>query len=483
MRVRTKAKGGWVNHNQTMARDSKAPWIKKGLVRLCVSAAAVAGFLALSGPALAGSAYMSEIWDGQMMRGYVIYQARPSELNEVTISMPSSTKLVIRDQGIAIEAWWGWPGSYGCWNPEISEQGGAFPATCEHPNGISLLKVWLGDRSDRLTIDASVASSVTTNVYGEAGNDVLTGGPSADWFSGGDGDDELDTRGGSTKDTVHCGDGIDWVFVDPNDVRGSGCETESFGGVLTSGPAVASWALDQRLVVLWRDAGNYLWSKWYIDGYGWYGDTSLGQFTSDPAALDWDWGFDLFWRGTGNDLRSTSRIGSPSLGGYLTSDPAVASWGEGRLDVFVRGSGNFLYQKFYDGGAWSGWVAFYDGELTSDPAAVSWGWGRIDVFWRGTDFTLRHKFFDGVAWSAVESLGGYLTSGPAVASRGPDKLDVFVRGTDNALYRLSYDGEWSGWVRLGGRLTSDPAAVSWGDGRIDVFMRGPDYDLYHLWLP
>lgn len=170
--------------------------------------------------------------------------------------------------------------------------------------------------------------------------------------------------------------------------------------------------------------------------------------------------------------------GWESLGGVLTSGPGVCSWASGRLDVFVRGTDNALWHKWYSGG-WSGWESL-GGVITSDPAAVSWSNGRIDVFARGTDNRLWHKWYQG-GWSGWESLGGVLTSGPAVCSWANGRLDVFVRGTDNALWHKWYQGGWSGWESLGGVLTSDPAAVSWSNGRIDVFVRGTDNALWHKW--
>ncbi|MFD9903568.1 hypothetical protein [Streptomyces sp. NPDC059063] len=171
-------------------------------------------------------------------------------------------------------------------------------------------------------------------------------------------------------------------------------------------------------------------------------------------------------------------LGWESLGGALTSGPAVSSWAGGRLDTFVRGTDSALWHKWYDHG-WSGWESL-GGVLTSEPAAVSWGNGRIDVFVRGTDSALWHKWYD-KGWSGWESLGGVLTSAPAVASWRGGRLDVFVRGTDAALWHKWYDGGWSGWESLGGTLNSAPAAVSWADGRIDVFGSGSDSALWHKW--
>jgi hypothetical protein len=61
------------------------------------------------------------------------------------------------------------------------------------------------------------------------------------------------------------------------------------------------------------------------------------------------------------------------------------------LDVFVRGGDNALWHKWFQNG-WSGWESL-GGYLTSSPAAASWSYGRIDVFVRGGDNALWHKCF------------------------------------------------------------------------------------------
>jgi hypothetical protein len=86
--------------------------------------------------------------------------------------------------------------------------------------------------------------------------------------------------------------------------------------------------------------------------------------------------------------------GTESLGGALTSDPTVSSWGANRLDVFARGTDNALWHKWWDGSAWRGWESL-GGVLTSGPGAVSWGPNRIDVFVRGTDNAIWHKWWNG----------------------------------------------------------------------------------------
>ncbi len=169
-----------------------------------------------------------------------------------------------------------------------------------------------------------------------------------------------------------------------------------------------------------------------------------------------------------------------SLGGVITASPAVASWGPGRLDVFVRGQDNALWQVTWNGASWSGWTGL-GGVLAAAPAAVSWGPNRIDVFVRGVDNALWHRAFASGTWLGWEYLGGILTEAPAVSSWGSNRLDVFVRGTDSGLWHLAWDGvAWRGWEGLGGVLTAAPGAVSWGQNRIDVFVRGSDTALWRL---
>jgi hypothetical protein len=162
---------------------------------------------------------------------------------------------------------------------------------------------------------------------------------------------------------------------------------------------------------------------------------------------------------------------------------AVASWGPGRLDIFVQGGNHVLYHRWStnSGASFSGWESLGapPGGLASSPAAVSWGPNRIDVFGRGSDSALWHRWWDGVAWRGWERLGGVLLSAPTVASWSANRLDVFFIGTQHALYHLAWNGVWHPFEWLGGYGLQDPGAVSWGPGRIDLFTLGVNNLLYH----
>ena len=155
-----------------------------------------------------------------------------------------------------------------------------------------------------------------------------------------------------------------------------------------------------------------------------------------------------------------------SLGGTLTSAPAVTSWAPGRLDVFARGGAGTLRHRYYvSGSGWSTWRG-HGGTLTSSPTATTWGSGRIDVFARGIGNTLTHSYYvRGNGWSSWRTRGNGVTSQPAAAAPGVGLLDVFARRSGVAMWQIRYargDG-WSGWSSLGDAFASGPSATVTGD--------------------
>jgi len=258
-----------------------------------------------------------------------------------------------------------------------------------------------------------------------------------------------------------------------------------------TGPAVGSFG-GGRLDLFYRSSRDgSLAHQSYAPGplATWTAAQSLGgTLTSQPAVASWAPGrYDVFARGTGNAVwhkwfSGGQWSGWESLGGVASSPPAVASWGAGRLDLFVRGTDNRLYWKHYAASSgWSGWSSL-GGNLTTGPAAASWGPGRLDVFVRGTNHTVFHKWYSGGRWSGWEPLGGAGTGEPAAASSGPGKLDLFGRGTDNTLQARNFGvtgAGWSAWTSLGGTLISSPGAAVPDAGVVTVFARGTDGRYYY----
>jgi uncharacterized repeat protein (TIGR02543 family) len=179
---------------------------------------------------------------------------------------------------------------------------------------------------------------------------------------------------------------------------------------------------------------------------------------------------------------SFTMVGFEKVGGVFTGSPAVCSWGNGRLDVFVRGTNSHLMHRWYSNG-WSNWEDL-GGELAaeSSPAAVSWGPERIDVFVRGMDNELWRRSYSSGSWGDFSKIGGGTFNGsPTVCSWGAFRLDFFVRNSVGALvYKWIDYGSAGDWKNLGGVLASgsSPAAEARASGRLDVLGRGQDNELW-----
>lgn len=171
-----------------------------------------------------------------------------------------------------------------------------------------------------------------------------------------------------------------------------------------------------------------------------------------------------------------------NLGGGTTVEPAISSWGAGRLDLFERATDNVLYHRAYNATQWLGWESL-GGNLASGPSAASWGTNRIDVVARaaGTN-NINHQWFQS-GWGGPDVLGTTIDV-PAISSWGTNRLDLFERAADNNLYHRAWNGfEWMGWEKIGEGLASGPDAVSWGPGRIDVVAEKTNHSVGHwYWI-
>lgn len=166
--------------------------------------------------------------------------------------------------------------------------------------------------------------------------------------------------------------------------------------------------------------------------------------------------------------------------------PAVVSWAQGQLHVFMRGKSpdvNVYHGKFTT--FWQ-WV-----QLPAAPpsapgenslAAVSWGPDRIDLFATGADKRVFHYAWNGskwdIAWDAVPG-DGRTDTAPAAASWKKDQMDAFIRADNNQLVNLNFENMpgkgWKGGRNTGGHmkpLTGSPAAAASALNRIDCFSLG-----------
>ncbi len=229
-----------------------------------------------------------------------------------------------------------------------------------------------------------------------------------------------------------------------------------------------------------------------------------GVLTSAPATVHQpSFGHATFVVGTDGQLYwSTDRgIGWTPLGappGGVVGDPAAASWADGRIDIFVRGADNKLWQIWTPCGgcAWNGWLqpVGADGTLASSPTVTSWGEGRLDLFVLGTTGQIYQRFFSETSWDgAWLPMGspppGAFSDRPAAASPVPGQVLLFDRGLDNRLWEKLWTGTaWSVWFQPPGTetgvLSSAPTAAPWDSGPpgapvlLTVFVRGTDGHLY-----
>ena len=240
-------------------------------------------------------------------------------------------------------------------------------------------------------------------------------------------------------------------------------------------------------------AGQERWDTWFNTTLNctrelyWDDTTSLGfkydLVNSDNLRgvgiwnLNYGGGAPELWA----ELKAKFAMPWTSLGGALLGGPDAASWGAGRLDIFVRGQDNAVWHRAWNGSSWGSWESV-GGVATSSPGATSPATNRVDVFVRGQDKALWHRYWNGTSWTAWETMGGVLSSGPDATANAQGRMDVFVRGQDNAVWGRFWNGtSWLPWDSLGGSVTSDPGAV-WSGTSLFVFARGVDNATwYRIW--
>jgi hypothetical protein len=216
------------------------------------------------------------------------------------------------------------------------------------------------------------------------------------------------------------------------------------------------------------------------------------------------------------------------LGGNISGDPDISSWGANRLDVFGRAADGSYAHTGWTGSSWTPWenlggagaivsgvgsvgkdgnridavgrtsngsvldLYFYGswhtenmgGNIVGDPDISSWGGSDLDLWGRGTDNTLMHKWWTGTKWSAWESLGSKLVTlagSPAAVSWGPGRVDVASRASDGSVQDTWWNGSTWQTSNLGGVIIGDPELSTSGEGILNVFARGLDDTLQHKW--
>ncbi len=166
-------------------------------------------------------------------------------------------------------------------------------------------------------------------------------------------------------------------------------------GVIEGSPDAAS-PRDGNLNVVARDSAGRLIFNWTNSAGNWVGWRRIGgTVSSDPTVVRRTTrSIDVFVRGVHSDLLhvywTPAGWCQESVGGVLGSGPDGASGTGGRVDVFAASRAGNLWQRSWDSRV--GWIAWrrVPGQLTAAPGVASWGPGRLDLFVRATNTLLYH---------------------------------------------------------------------------------------------
>jgi hypothetical protein len=177
---------------------------------------------------------------------------------------------------------------------------------------------------------------------------------------------------------------------------------------LAAGSGPSALAFGSSLYLFARGQDGAVWWNILLPTGNWFGWRSLGgQVTSAPSA-----GFrfgtttiDLAARGTNNELYHTT----------------------GSIDVFTRTSAGSVSQLYWQNGSWNGPFDL-GGQIVGAPGSASAWLNRLDLYARGTDnFLYYHEHPNGSpkVWTRVGSR--QISSSPAATSHAPGRELIFAR--------------------------------------------------------
>ncbi len=229
------------------------------------------------------------------------------------------------------------------------------------------------------------------------------------------------------------------------------------------------------------------------DPWEYYGGTTYDSISSTS------WGdgrFDVFVRGTNGAVYqksydastgySPSVTGWTNIGGSVVGSIAAISRKSGIFDLFARNSSGSVCTRRYDG-SWTpsnGWDCSLGGGFVSSPTAVASNTTVMDVFGRNSGAQVVNLHWDGSTWT-TNNLGGSMASDVGAVSRSTGLVDIVARTSAGALFTKAYNGSaWvpslgSWWILpTGAAVTSSPSIVSTASNHLDVFYTAVDGHVY-----
>jgi hypothetical protein len=261
--------------------------------------------------------------------------------------------------------------------------------------------------------------------------------------------------------------------------------------VYDDNPATASRGPGEVYVFARAADGSIL--ERHADPNGWTDWVSLGgSATSGPAAINYGGNILVFVRGPDGgiyqktlDASNQWTSGWAALGGFAASAPG-ATWRRGSsnvIDLVVKGGDNALWHRAFVPG--QGWTqpATIGGNLTSAPAVNSQSAELLNIWARGTDGAVYQRSWNGSAWVDWFSVGGGIEGAPASVSRAENVIDIYVRGANRATYQMYWTPSgYSPWFLLDQTpIDSSPAAAGDGPDHEWIVARGGGGLLFKEW--
>ncbi len=275
------------------------------------------------------------------------------------------------------------------------------------------------------------------------------------------------------------------------------------------GGVMSTWASPQApIFYLWHGYLDHLWELWR-DHAAWppvasmrgnVGTTSasglrVNLFVRGSDRKLWE----RYWNGSSWSWNDTGRevAGRPAV--LVRGNTGSTNGADVRLNMFVQGLDNRLWERYWNGSAWN-WVdtgRSVDGEplilARGNIGSTAGGDIRLNVFVRGADRRLWERYWDGSAWSWVDT--GRMVAGRPVAlvrgdlasvSGSDVRINLFVRGEDYKLWERYWNGSSWTWVDTGMYVSDDPVVIVRGDLgsvagsgiRINLFVKGLDGKLW-----
>ncbi|CAI6100486.1 unnamed protein product [Clonostachys chloroleuca] len=237
-----------------------------------------------------------------------------------------------------------------------------------------------------------------------------------------------------------------------------------------SPPSTSSWGEGRFDIVYVNASGSNVLHKYYDGGWGpsWEDVEDLGGnvtfVTSTSRSPD---RLDLVGRSGDSYVYKAWIHGGwlpggknwQTFGGDFGSDPAITSWGPGRLDVVGITKDGYLEHRYWQHGL-SKWGILGEGPFHGTPRITSWGEDRLDIWALGEDGELNHLFWDGTQYQGWENLGGKFTETPQVVHWEAGKIDIIGKDGDTFVLK-NFDGfNWNGWYNLATSFASEPVVLA-----------------------